>query len=786
MSFDNEEHYFLRNGGEMGALIRATDWSKTALGDPADWPQCLRTMVAVMLDNPFGMYIAWGEEFTQLYNDGYRPILGASKHPQALGISTRETFAEIWDIIGPMFQGVMQGKAVGFPDFMLPLHRNGFVEECYFDFSYSPIRKDDGSVGGVLVTVIETTQKKKTEAALKESNERFRRTMQQAPVGITILRGRDFVVEMANEMYLQLAGRKADQFIGRPLFSTMPEVKEAVHRLLDRVLDTGEPFHGNEVPVPINPPGHSGTAYFDFLYYPLREEDGAISGIIVVTTEATEKVLGRKKIEESKRLYEAITQNTPDLIYVFGLDYRFTYANEALLEMWGKTWEESVGRKLLENGYEPWHAEMHEREIDQVVATKAPIRGEVSFPHATLGKRIYDYIFVPLINEDGQVTAVAGTTRDITGQVQARKIIEESEEQFRTLAQTLPQLVWVTDAQGMPFFASNRWKEYSGVEPTGEAAWKSIVHPDDFEKINKEWASSLLTGNLYHGEVRLKSAAGEYRWFSVNGTPVLDKSQNVIVKWIGSFTDIHEQKLKEDKKDEFISIASHELKTPLTTAKAYLQLLELILPANNEQATLYAKNAHQSVSKINELVEELLDVSKIRLGKLNYRISAFDFAELLQSTVANFQLTVPSHHIIVTGIVPVEVAGDRDRLQQVIINLLSNAVKYSPQSSEVQISVAVEKNQVIVAIRDTGIGISPQNISRIFERYQRVEEIASHIPGLGIGLFISQEIIQRHNGQLWAESVPGKGSTFLFTIPVAAQRASWPAQPGDTIIAATS
>ncbi|MDQ6608672.1 MAG: histidine kinase, partial [Bacteroidota bacterium] len=161
--------YFLSGGGEMGALIRAKNWKNTPLGHPRHWPQSLQTMVGVMLENPFGMYIAWGKEYTQIYNDGYRPILGSTKHPNALGISTKETFKEIWHIIGPMFEGVMNGKAVGFPDFMLPLNRNGFVEECYFDFSYSPIRKEDGAVGGVLVTVIETTNKKKAEEALKES-----------------------------------------------------------------------------------------------------------------------------------------------------------------------------------------------------------------------------------------------------------------------------------------------------------------------------------------------------------------------------------------------------------------------------------------------------------------------------------------------------------------------------------------------------------------------------------------------------------------------------------------
>ncbi len=218
--------------------------------------------------------------------------------------------------------------------------------------------------------------------------------------------------------------------------------------------------------------------------------------MIVSVTEVTEKVETRKKIEESKRRYETITQNTPDLIYVWDLNYRFSYANEALLNMWGRTWNESAGKSLLEVGYEPWHAEMHEREIDQVIATKKPVRGEVSFPHATLGRRIYDYILVPVIDHDGNVEAVAGTTRDITQQVEARKQIEESEERFRSLAQTLPQLVWVTDAQGNAEFSSSRWKEYSGIDPVGEKEWKEIVHPDDYDNINSSWTKSL-TKDIY-------------------------------------------------------------------------------------------------------------------------------------------------------------------------------------------------------------------------------------------------------------------------------------------------
>ncbi len=208
----NSDYYFLQGGGDMGELIRAKDWSKTPLGDPKTWPKSLCTMVSVMLDNPFGMYIAWGKEYTQIYNDGYRPILGATKHPQALGISTQETFEEIWHIIGSMFDGVMNGVPVGFPDFMLPLDRYGYIETCYFDFAYSPIRMDNGEVGGVLVTVKETTGKKKADEDLIESEERFR----------TMAEGTDIYIAVGdessnatyfNKAWVTLTGRPMEELL---------------------------------------------------------------------------------------------------------------------------------------------------------------------------------------------------------------------------------------------------------------------------------------------------------------------------------------------------------------------------------------------------------------------------------------------------------------------------------------------------------------------------------------------------------------------------------------------
>ena len=172
----------LAGGGEMGALMRTIDWSQTPVGPPDAWPQSLRTALSILLETGFPMYIAWGPDFTQFYNDGYRPILGSTKHPAAMGRSTRETFAEIWDIIGPMFAGVMEGTPTTVVDFLLPLDRHGFAEECYFIFSYSPIRQENGRVGGVLVTVTETTPRVLGERRLKTTQALAARTREAKTV----------------------------------------------------------------------------------------------------------------------------------------------------------------------------------------------------------------------------------------------------------------------------------------------------------------------------------------------------------------------------------------------------------------------------------------------------------------------------------------------------------------------------------------------------------------------------------------------------------------------------
>lgn len=227
-----------------------------------------------------------------------------------------------------------------------------------------------------------------------------------------------------------------------------------------------------------------------------------------------------------------------------------------------------------------------------------------------------------------------------------------------------------------------------------------------------------------------------------------------------------ESKILNEKKDEFMNIASHELKTPLSTAKAYIQLAERDVAGRISDTTVnYLRKGNMAIGKLQSLIAELLDVSRIQAGKLQFHAQEFDPDVLLNEVLENIRNSEPSHQIIKHGEVHRPVHADRDRIEQVIINLLTNAVKYSPGMEKVDVFISEAGDALRISVKDYGIGIPEKNLSKIFDRYYRVETGGVRFQGLGIGLYISYEIIKRHNGKMWVESSEGSGSTFHFELP---------------------
>lgn len=815
-----------------------------------------------------------------------------------------------------------------------------------------------------------------------------------------------------------------------------------------------------------------GTGWTISRAVPILDADGEIlewfgaASDISLRKQAEEELNAAKnQAELQQRLYETVTANTPDLIYVFDLDYRFTYANKALLEMWGKSWENAIGKNLLENGYEPWHAEMHEREIDQIVATKQSIRGEVSFPHAVLGKRIYDYILTPVLDAAGEVIAVSGTTRDVTQRklaeienqqlsdnlasineemaatneelrlandelMGARNLLGDALEKLtlnetklrylisnapvaialltgrgmiidtanakmleiwgktaaaigKPLIEALPELVgqpfpalldevytsgvpfigneanvilegkewyinfvyqpmkngqeeidsilvtatdvtelvlsrhkveeaetalrlaieaanfgtWYIHSETREFITSDRLKELFGFHPEDQLTIADAINqitPDfrdyvatqleqaitagghydvtysviGFHDMVLRWLravgnlkqdpsgefsaftgvvmeiteSYLATKKIERAEESLRMAidAAELGSYYINvkdrifvASPKLkeffgylpedevpyeaaigqihedyrqaaadlveasitqgvrfDMEYPVVgfrdgkIRWVrgigtvqhevngldsyftGVLHEITERKLDEMRKNDFIGMVSHELKTPLTSLNGYLQVMERKAKQAEDGFLLNALHtASRQVKKMASMINGFLNISRLESGKIVLDKTRFDMNELIEEAVMDMKQMEYSSTIVYNGCKDIQVIADRDKIGSVLSNLLSNAIKYANNDHPVTLKCERINNLARVSVADQGIGLKATDLEKIFDRYYRVKE-NGNISGFGIGLYLSAEIINRHNGRIWAESELGKGSTFYFELPL--------------------
>jgi two-component system phosphate regulon sensor histidine kinase PhoR len=341
-----------------------------------------------------------------------------------------------------------------------------------------------------------------------------------------------------------------------------------------------------------------------------------------------------------------------------------------------------------------------------------------------------------------------------------------SREHFKLLANSIPQMAWTNLPSGEVNFYNQRWYEYTGLteSETKMSAWRMVVHPDDIQLTIDRYLGALKSGTDFEVENRYKKADGSYRWHLNRAIPLRD-DVGEIQFWVGTATDIEDQKVEMERHDEFIGIASHELRTPLTSLKGYIQLISYkkeVLPPVVKQ---YIDKAAIALSKLQRLVNDLLDVSKIQAGKLEYAVAEVNLTVLVRSCTETAEHIFPLYKFESEIEDDLLTLGNEERLEQVFMNLVNNAVKYSPVNRTVSIKAFKTDNKIRVSVIDYGIGLTADQTGRIFERFYRVEDKKHMSSGLGMGLYISREIIHNHHGQIGVESKLGKGSTFYFDLP---------------------
>lgn len=761
-------------------------------------------------DNQPGQPINGEQHFRAIMEQATNPIFILKGEDMKLEIANEAIF-NIWKVgkeaIGKPFREILpEMEQQGFLDMLKDVyHHNrtitgkelpavfnradGSTEKLYFNFVYQPYKDIDGTTSGVLVIAHNVTEQVVGRRRMEESEQRFR-ALVMATSDVVYRMSPDWT-EMRN-----LRGRGFLSDTEGPIRNWLekyihPKDKQRVQDMIDQAVATKSIFELEHQIRKID--GALGWTFSRAI--PIMDENGNIIEWFGTASDITQRKAFEEQVKAtqdqlsaSQRLYDAITGSTPDLIYVFDLNYNFIYANKALLTMWGRTWEESAGKKLLDIGYEPWHAEMHEREIDQVIATKKLIRGEVAFPHAVMGNRIYDYIFAPVLNNEGDVEAIAGTTRDISDLKVAEQALSQSEEQFRTLTQSLPQLVLTADESGACNFFNQQWYDYTGSHPEDTAGdgWMTYIHPSHRTQLSDRWKLSLTSGAPLAFEFQLKARNDCYQWFYIVGNPIKDEQGNIL-KWVAALTNIEEQKAVEERLEQLVNertreltrsnddlqqfahVASHDLKEPVRKIKTFIDRLE-----HDTGSQLSAKGKN-FLAKINTATDRMYAMIE---GVLNYSsvdtagqvFSLVDLNEVFSSI--ELDLEIPMHlkqAKLVHDRLPI-VKGSPVLIYQLFYNLINNSLKFTAEGTLPLITITAarafheQQEYIQIDVKDNGIGFDQTQAQHIFNSFTRLNSKDKY-EGTGLGLALCKKIVERLHGFITATGFPGEGAVFSMLLP---------------------
>ncbi|WP_238482521.1 hybrid sensor histidine kinase/response regulator [Noviherbaspirillum aridicola] len=781
--------------------MRSHNWAESPLGPPATWPQSLRAIVRLVLDSKAPQFVAWGPQLCLLYNDAYLVIL-REKGARALGRPLKEIWSDIWPDIESLVKRTLAGESLRFEDTEFTLHRADRDEAAWFSFTYTPIRDEDGTIQGFHCGLVETTNRVLLERERNRQTERLYSLFEQTPSFMAITAGPNHVYELANPAYLQFVGQR--ELAGKSVKEVFPELaSQGYLEILDKVYQTGQPFIGRRMEVQLQRQPHAqlDTIFIDFVFQPMRDEHGAVSGIFIEGYDVTE----HQRTEERSRLNEQAARDAARLASTeqgrlnalldaapVGISFadqsgRIILANAENRRLWG---DYPQSESVDEYGeWKGWWADQSERHGQRVQpnewAIARALRGEEVLgdvvdiePFGMPGSRRTILLRAcPVRNSHDDIVSAVVAQMDISEQVRSEAALRESEAKFRTIADAMPQMVWSTRPDGYHDYYNQRWYDFTGmpVGSTDGASWNDMFHADDQARAWKLWRNSLETGEPYEIEYRLRHRSGEYRWVLGRALPVRDESGRII-RWMGTCTDIHEHKLNQEalkesdrRKDEFLAMLAHELRNPLAPISAAAELLAM-LPSVDDRTRQISEVIARHAHHMTELVNDLLDVSRVTRGLAKLEKEPVDIQAVVTEAVEQIRPLAEERGHALNMHFPLEkamVLGDKKRLVQVLANLLGNAAKYTPNGGRVDLNLEADPHRVTICVRDNGIGMTPDLVRSAFELFSQGERTADRAQGgLGIGLALVKSLVELHGGTVGASSQGvGLGSTFTVTLP---------------------
>ncbi|MEJ6980482.1 PAS domain-containing sensor histidine kinase [Pedobacter sp. P351] len=504
---------------------------------------------------------------------------------------------------------------------------------------------------------------------------------------------------------------------------------------------------------------------------PIVDSDGTVIGASKIARDIRDK----KAADEKQAILAAIVDSSDDAIISKTLKGIITSWNKAAEVMFGYTGEEIIGKHITVL-IPPSRIKEEEIIIGNVVKGNRVDHFE-TIRLAKDGREIQISLTVsPIIDSQGVVIGASKIARDISD----KKIADEKQAILAAIVDSSSDAIVSKTLNGIITSwnrSATRLFGYTQDEIIGKHI-SLLIPPSRFHEEDIIIGNISLGKKIDHFDTIRISKDGREIPVSLSVSPVLDKNGNIIgaskiardISEKIKDLEIREQlftEIKElnQKKDVFIGLASHELKTPLTSINGYLQIIGRLNEGAKSQQ--FIDKTLQQVSKLSNLVSDMLDVSKIEANQLRFSNENFDILKVVDNAIEIFDHTNNSHEIILHSTCDnLTVVGDPNRMEQAIVNLLTNAIKYSSNSTKVDVFLSCTENEIKIGVKDYGCGIAPDKLEKIFSRFYRIEDVNPHISGLGIGLYITKQIIDRHNGKVWAESKEGEGSTFWFTLPL--------------------
>ncbi len=475
----------------------------------------------------------------------------------------------------------------------------------------------------------------------------------------------------------------------------------------------------------------------------------------------------RKSREDQQKLITLVA-NSVDLMSILDMNGFNSYINEAGRKLLGFETEAEILTTPISALHAPEDFDLVENEVLPTVMKEGRWAGRMLIKHLHTGETIPVFNNCIRINDPITGEIIGAVMKDQRPELAAKQALAESEELLRGITTAAPIGLWMSNDKAEVTYVNQTWIDWIGLsfESQLKDGWIAAIHDDDSERVAERFKNDTSNRSFYEAEFRFIHVDGTIHWCVATGKP--QYFNGVFTGYVGAWVDITEQKHLQQQKDDFIGIASHELKTPVTSIKAYTQVLErMLLKKGEEKEASMIHKMDAQINRLTNLIGDLLDVTKINSGKLQFNDRPFDFNDLVIEILEELQRTTDTHTLVKNLAQNAVVFGDRERIGQVITNLITNAIKYSPNADRVIVHTKIKGREITLCVEDFGIGIAEDKLNKVFEQFYRVSGDMQHTyPGLGLGLYISAEIIKREHGLIWVNSNQGKGSSFYFCLPI--------------------